>query len=289
VQGDDCLACGIIISRYRARQEQAAQEAQSIYAAPASAVVANEMQPGDDAFGLRKVATDNGWHWIAGGWDHFKRNPFAWIGALIVWYVIILVADFIPFIGSLAVNLFSPVFIAGFMLGASEQDSGGDFTVQHLFAGFSANLGNLVLTGLLYLVAGAIVGVVAVLLFAMTGLGSMIQQAEMGSIGAGPSVVSIMLLVTVILTLLAVMSMAFWFVPLLVVFDGISPVQAIPMSFAACWKNALAFLVYGLVAFGLALLAMLTLGLGFIVFAPVMMASIYVSYRDIFHGVAPAA
>jgi uncharacterized membrane protein len=61
------------------------------------------------------------------------------------------------------------------------------------------------------------------------------------------------------------------------------------MSFAACWKNALAFLVYGLVAFGLALLAMLTLGLGFIVFAPVMMASIYVSYRDIFHGVAPAA
>jgi uncharacterized membrane protein len=285
VQGDDCLACGIIISRYRARQEQAAQ---SIYAAPAATVVADEMEAGDDAFGLRKVAVDNGWHWIVGGWRHFVGNPFAWIAALILWYVIILVAEFIPFIGSLAVNILSPVFIAGFMLGASEQDSGGDFTIQHLFAGFSANLGNLVVTGLLYLLAGVIVGVVAVLFFVLLGWGSFLQQAELGSMGAGPSVVSIMLLVTVIFTIVAVMSMAFWFVPLLVVFDGMSPIQAIPMSFSACWKNALVFLVYGLVAFGLILLAILPVGLGLLIFAPVMMASIYVSYRDIFHGAAPA-
>jgi uncharacterized membrane protein len=288
VVGDDCLACGIIISRYLARQAQAAEEEPSIYAAPTANVVPDKEEPDDDEFGLRKVDAGSGWHWLVGGWRHFVANPVAWIVALIIWYLIVLGAGLIPFIGSLAVNILSPVFIAGFMLGASEQERGGDFTIQHVFAGFSTEFGKLVQAGLLYLVGGVIVGLVIFAFIAMSGFTAFLHQAQAGA-SAEPNVGFIMLLILVAFILMAVMSMAFWFVPLLVVFDGVSPIQAIPMSFSACWKNALAFLIYGLVAFGLALVAMIPVGLGLFVFAPVMMASIYVAYREIFHGAAPAA
>ena len=289
VVGDDCLACGVIISRYRSRQTETTEETPSIYATPTANVLPDNEEPGDDEFGLRKVDTGNGWQWIAGGWRHFVRNPVAWIGALIIWYLIAFGAGLIPFIGSLAVNILSPVFIAGFMLGASEQERGGDFTIQHLFAGFSVEFGKLVQAGLLYLLGGVIAVIIIGAIVALSGFGAFIHQAEAGAVGAGPGVASVMLLAFVAVTLMAVMSMAFWFVPLLVVFDGLSPMQAIPMSLAACWKNALAFLVYGLAGFGLALVALIPVGLGLFVFAPVMMASIYVAYRDIFHGSATAA
>jgi uncharacterized membrane protein len=289
VEGDECLACGVIISRYLARQAQMAEEKASIYAPPSADVSPGNKEYADGEFELRKLAAGNGLHWITGGWRHFTGNPGAWIVAFIIWILIGLVAGLIPFLGSLAINILSPVFIAGFMLGASEQEHGGDFTIQHLFAGFSADFGKLVIAGLLYLGAAIIVVAITFAIIALTGFGSFMQQAEAGSFGQGPGVISILVLSLVVSTLLVVMTMAFWFVPLLVVFDGIAPLQAIPLSFSACWKNVMPFLIYGLVATGLAFVAMIPLGLGLIVLAPVMMASIYVSYRDIFHGVAPAA
>lgn len=289
VVGDDCLACGIIISRYRARQTQTADETPSIYAAPTSNVLPDKEEPGYEEFGVRKVDAGNGWHWIVGGWRHFTGNPVAWIAALVVWYIIILVANLIPFIGPLAINILSPVFIAGFMLGASEQDNGGDFTFQHLFAGFSADLGKLVQVGLLYLAGSVIVGLVVFVFFGLMGLGSLMHNVSGAASGGGPGVITILLLILIVMTVAILLSMAFWYVPLLVVFDELGPMQAIPMSFSACWRNAIPFLIYGLVAGGLAVVAVIPFGLGLLVFAPVMIASIYVSYRDIFHGSSLAA
>jgi uncharacterized membrane protein len=42
------------------------------------------------------------------------------------------------------------------------------------------------------------------------------------------------------------------------------------------------FLVYGLIAFGLALIAAIPFGLGFLLLGPVLIAAVYWSYRDIF-------
>ena len=39
--------------------------------------------------------------------------------------------------------------------------------------------------------------------------------------------------------------MLIWFAPLLVVFNGLPPLEAMKLSFAACLKNMLPFLVYG--------------------------------------------
>lgn len=285
VQGDDCLACGVIISRYRARQAQMAEEtSSSYYAPPSSKVLPEREEPDDGEPDLHKVEIGSGWRWVVGGWQLFVRNPVAWIVAIIIWYVILIAASLIPIIGPLGLNVLSPVFVAGLMLGAREQSYDGDFTIGHLFAGFSTEFSKLLQAGLLYLAAGMVVGIIAAIFIMAIGFSAMSQHAPPASFDTGISMVLILILVLVLAIVMAIISMAFWYLPLLVVFDGKGPIEALTLSFSACWKNAIPLLIYGIMAFGLALVAMIPLGLGLLVLAPVLVASMYVSYRAIFHG-----
>jgi uncharacterized membrane protein len=76
--------------------------------------------------------------------------------------------------------------------------------------------------------------------------------------------------------------MAFWFAPALVVLHDVPAFPAMRMSFLACLKNFLPFLLYGIVLTVLAVIATLPLLLGWLVLSPVMWASMYASYRDMF-------
>lgn len=286
VSGDDCLACGIIISRYRARQAESdqAQQTESRWN-PYQTTHTEDVEDEVD-FVIRRVDAGDGWQWVVGGWSHFKANPFAWIGTLIIWYVLMIVASLVPFIGSVAINILSPVFIAGIMLGAREQASGGNFTVGYLFQGFSTEFAKLAQAGLLYMVGTVLIVFVGGIIFAVAGFGLFSQHAGAAAINPTASIIGIFFLILVVLVAMALLAMAFYYVPLLIVFDGLGPVEAINKSFSACWKNAIPFLVYGLIILGLGIVATIPFGLGLFVFAPVVIASVYVSYRSIFYGEA---
>ena len=83
--------------------------------------------------------------------------------------------------------------------------------------------------------------------------------------------------------------MAYWFAPALVMLGRLSPMDAAKESFMACLRNFLAFLVYGIVMGLLAIVAIIPLGLGLLVWVPVMIASTYAGYRQIFTADAPAS
>jgi uncharacterized membrane protein len=53
-------------------------------------------------------------------------------------------------------------------------------------------------------------------------------------------------------------------------------------SFSGCLRNLLPFLVYGVVMLVLAVLATLPIGLGWLILGPMLSASVYTSYRDIY-------
>jgi len=76
--------------------------------------------------------------------------------------------------------------------------------------------------------------------------------------------------------------MAVWFAPLLIVFRDMPPMAAMQTSLSACWRNTLPFLVYGVFSFLLIVLASIPLMLGLILLLPVLVCSIYASYKDIF-------
>ncbi|MCW8891294.1 MAG: BPSS1780 family membrane protein [Sedimenticola sp.] len=299
LDGDNCLACGIVIPKYLARQaaeresgESAADNAtgpvtRDPYAAPEADLV-RETVDGEltDPIGHPAGA---GWHWITRGFWHFKQNPVAWILTMVVWVVLSIVVSFIPFVGSLAITLFSPVVLAGFMLGCAAQDHGEDFELSHLFAGFSSSVGQLVLVGLLYLAGFFIIGII----IAMVGGGVMIgmmggmeamENPDPTMMSSTAGVGSVILMIVVAFGLSIPLLMAYWFAPALIAMEGLSAMAAMKLSFIGCLKNMLPFLVYGIVAIIIVFIGAIPVGLGLLVVMPVMTASVYTAYRAIYYG-----
>jgi uncharacterized membrane protein len=86
------------------------------------------------------------------------------------------------------------------------------------------------------------------------------------------------------MALMIPLMMMFWFAPSLVALNDIPALTAMKLSFLGCIKNILPFLLYGLIAFVLMLIAVIPFGLGLLILSPVLIASIYAGYRDIYFG-----
>lgn len=80
----------------------------------------------------------------------------------------------------------------------------------------------------------------------------------------------------------ALLAMATWFAPALVVFRQVQPLEAVKASFAASLKNIVAFLVWGVIYIVASIVASIPFGLGWIVLGPVVLLTAYVSYQDLF-------
>lgn len=228
----------------------------------------------------RRVPAGNGVAWIGRGWELFRMAPGMWIGISVALLVIVVVLSFVPVL-NLLTSLIMPILAGGLMLGCKALEDGDRLEFSHLFAGFRVNTGNLVLVGVLYLV-----GVVVVAMF--VGLVAAFVLGGAAATGIdGDELGMAMMLPMLLLSLLAMalflpLIMAFWFAPALVVIHDVPAFAAMKMSFMACLKNFLPFLLYGIVLTVLALLATLPLLLGWLVLSPVMWASMYASYRDMF-------
>ena len=90
------------------------------------------------------------------------------------------------------------------------------------------------------------------------------------------------LAILVMLALMIPVAMAVWFAPGLAALNERGAVEAMKESFTGCLKNIVPFLVYGVVLLGLSIVASIPLWLGWLVLGPVVAASIYTAYRDIF-------
>jgi uncharacterized membrane protein len=235
----------------------------------------------------RGLSAGAGWEWIAGGWRLFLRAPLMWIIALIIIFVAFIAIGLVPILGAVAVQLLQPVVSAGLVIGAHSLERGGNFELEHLFAGFKRNFGNLVVVGLLFLAGGVLIVLVFVALLAMT-----VGTAVLGALGAGASdqalaaagasIVMVLVGLLVMMALLVPLLAAYWFAPALVMMHDMKPVAAMRESFFACFRNFVPFLVYGVVVFVLAIVAAIPFGLGYLVLVPVIFASTYVAYRQIF-------
>jgi uncharacterized membrane protein len=174
----------------------------------------------------------------------------------------------------------TPVFTGGIFVACREQDQGRPFSVSHLFAGFRERFGTLLSIGFIYLgISIAVTLVVAVVTGAgmWTLLGSGTDAETIAGMG-----LTVVLAGLILFALLLPVFMALWFAPALAMFHQQGPAEAMKASFIACLKTIVPFLVYSVIALLLALIASIPFGLGWLVLGPVMAASLYTSYRDIF-------
>jgi hypothetical protein len=224
----------------------------------------------------RQVNAGNGWNWITGGFAIFRMNPVIWIALFFIYLLIGMGLSIIPLIGPIMLNLLAPVFMAGFMLGCRALESGEELELNHLFAGFKRNTAQLVTVGGIYLT-----GIIVIVgLIALGGGGALMAKHK--EIAAAMDS-KVLLAALTGLALLLPLVMAYWFAPTLVVLHDMKAMDAMKLSFNACLRNIVPFLLYSLISMLLMLLAMIPLGLGLLVMIPTMTASLYVSYKDIFN------
>ena len=253
---------------------------------PKTEVLDHLSAPGKAAAEPRKCPAGQGWAWVIEGFGLFSRAPLIWMVIIVIFGVISVLLSLVPLVSLLNFPL-SILFAGGLMLGCDALDRGEDLTVGHLFAGFSTQAASLVGLGALYLGAAVLISMI------LGGVGWMfedrigvfmaqLQQGVINPVSLQQIIVIISGLLLLGMLLFSPVLMAVWFAPALIVLQRKPTLEAATLSLQACMKNWLPFLVYGLLATLLLLMAMVPLGLGLLIVVPALTASVYASYKDIF-------
>jgi uncharacterized membrane protein len=238
----------------------------------------------------RLLAAGEGAAWWGESWRIFCAAPGAWLAIFVVFVVLSIGLVFIPIVGSIVHTVLTPVFFGGVMLGCDALARGRPLTIGHLFEGFQgARFAPLLVLGLLWLAVLFVLAIVMVAtvfltlgasgLAALLGYGATTAIDYAALLSAGMSVFIVGIVAVVVALLVA---MAYWFAPALVVLDGEAPIAALQKSFIASWRNFGAFLLYGVIYIGLAIVATIPLGLGWFVLGPMLVGSCYAGWRTIF-------
>jgi hypothetical protein len=241
-----------------------------------------------------------GAQWLGEGWQLFRVAPLAWIALVLAYWVLMTMVSVLPLVGIAAASVLVPPFAVGFMAVSRAAAMRAPVTLPLLFSAFREHLGAQLSLGGVYLVC-------LVLLFAATALADGGALAHWMLTGERPdaalleSGAFVRAMAAAVALYLPVM-MVFWFAPVLVAWHGVSAAKALFFSFVACLINWRAFIAYGAVALLMTVVAPL-LGLSALLYAssgvlrtqaislifplilvmlPTLLASFYVSYRDVF-------
>jgi len=239
---------------------------------------------------IRSVPPGRGWQWIVEAFALFRKNPLIWLVLNLILVAIGWLLGKVPVAGSYMLYLLAPIFLAGIMMACRDLESGGDIEIGHLFRGFRQNTSQLVTVGGVHLVGQV---VISGLMLSIGG--PELQEIAQGRPMEDPAAVSpetrdrILLALLVSLSLYLPLALAVWFSPALVLLDNQQGFRAIVFSLIAGVRNILPFLVYSLVSSVLLVLAVIPFGIGLVLWLPVMVLTMYTSYRDVFVAAAPAA
>ena len=231
-----------------------------------------------------------GGDWLGEGFHSFKRNWAAWIGAMLVGMVIMIVVSMIPVVNILFDVFTYFIWVAGIAIGCRAQSEGSSFTVGHLFAGFKRRPIPLMLLSITFYAA------MIVAVFATVGLvyPDIITDETPTTLPDDPRLWFAMGIAFLLLTMIG---MATVFAPHLIVFHEATMFDAIRLSFSGCLKNILPLLLWTLIMIVIfaVFIAFLVFALGsffmwaipptilfFLVIVPVSFASLYAAYEDIF-------
>ena len=242
---------------------------------------------------IRKVDARHGWQWLVQGLVLFRKDPAHWLMLIALLFIGSRVLLAVPYLGLLVV-LITPNFLAGLTHGAQALEQGKPLRLGYLASGFLKNAGHLITLGGVSLL-GHFLMLVAMTTVAGAALSDVVQTMSTGAITqetvAAMRVAAPRLLLSVCVGLVIAVPvmLAVWFAPMLVFFDDVKPGPAMLMSLWACLRNIMPMLVYAIALMG-PLLVMMQIGvaltrqpdMGIWLLAPVLVPSLYASYRDLF-------
>lgn len=231
---------------------------------------------------IQRVEAGQGIVWIQTGWTRFMRLPGLWILLMLAFLAVVVVLSLLPWVGSLIVALIGPVLGAGALEAAKRAAQGEDFAIGILFEPFSRNavLNNLLVLGAVSLAVNVLIMGIGAVCIGGSMLGMGMMHGDGGAlVGMG---VGALLGIPLMMTLHVLLSAALFFAVPLVMEGRQAPLTAMQASLRACWVNWAALLLFGLMVTILGVLAMIPMGLGFLVLGPVVTCAIWTAYAQIF-------
>lgn len=243
----------------------------------------------------RSLPARHGALWLLAGFRLFRRNPPLLTALTLGYLFLIVVINLLPLVGPFLLPLALPTLAVLVANGCRAIEDGKMADADALTRGLRERRVALVRLGGLHLVGSMLILAISLLVEGGDSPLNAIEQAD------EQAVLGAMLRLLVVATPVL---MAFWFAPLLAAWDAVSPGKSVFFSFVASLRNWRAFLAYAvtvaLVAVALPGLLMIAAGavsktlldvlsvalrmlLVFVV-APTLAASVYVSYRDVFHS-----
>ncbi|BBF87618.1 possible transmembrane protein [Aquitalea magnusonii] len=227
----------------------------------------------------RRVGHVRGWRWIVEAFYLVRQQPLTWMllagGYLLIHFAVAA----IPLLGPPLTFFLGPIFAGGFVLAAQQAEHGSELRLSVLFAGFRQAPRALLNVGMLYL--GLLLLAMMLLSAAMPLLGiHMIAGQNAQELPRLEGPVSLFMLLSAALMFL--LSLCYWFAPALVVLNGLGPWQALRDSFRAGMANWPAVLLSAFMLALLLFLALLPLGLGLLLWFPVLYVTAYTGWKDLF-------
>lgn len=227
----------------------------------------------------RSLPASAGLGWITQSWPLVKSDLMVWVlivGALLGIHVLL---GLVPGIGDIVSSIIGPVFTGGILMGVRDAHAGQKLRFDYLFEGFKQKFAPLAGLGLATLGISFLFVMVIAGVFAATNAdllqGEPLRPEEvLGAFNTGLMVIGVLLLIFVLMLL--------WFATQLVALNDVPVLQSLGMSLKACLRNPLPLMVYFFLMLGLAILGAIPFLLGLLIVVPMLFASMYISYGEIF-------
>jgi len=238
---------------------------------------------------IREVPMGRAFSWLKYGWRMFIERPSDWILMALGSFFLLAISTLcvaIPLIGPLMPPLVMTLLLAGMLFAARVQEFNHRLSFRMLFEGFRRHPGNLTLIGVFYalplvlmhlLTMLAVGGTLLIGLFGWT-VGTTVNQLASGFLSflAGLGVLWIVFLMLWGLLLLAML-----FAPALVMLDNYPPLDAMRYSLRASLRSLGSIVVLALCLYVLFVVALIPIGLGVLVYIPLVVGTLYAAYRDV--------
>ena len=238
----------------------------------------------------QRVPASRCFAWLASGWRMYMAHPANWTLMALCSFVLLALATLlvpIPLIGPIVPPLLLTLLLGGMLHAAASQAQDGQTHFLQLFEGFRRHPGNLTLIGLFY--AAPLILAHLLVMLALGGglLVSLFGLSVGGTINTFASdlismLVDLGIALGVFLVLWGLLLLAMLFAPELAMEAKAPPLDAMRLSLTASLRNIGAILLLAFILYVLFVLALIPLGLGVLLYIPLVVGTLHAAYQDLF-------
>jgi len=230
------------------------------------------------------------WSWYKAGWRLFLINPSTWIFYTFLWVLLAIFLWQIPILGRVAWWMINPALYAGFLYEAAEMKQGRPLAVNRFFIGLTDKTTRLPLLtlGIITLAAYVFLNVVTMVDPTLYSTIESLLRADASS-GIAAIVINLLVRCVLVFIILALATMALLYSCPAIMFAGSDAFDAMMNSFETCASHWRAFAAFMGIFIGLAIAAMIPMGLGLLVLMPVTFCAAYASFQTLYGSAQPDA